>query len=75
MRPRRGLPALRSSVPQASEAVEADGASERVAGFPLVQFRARLSAQGWIVQPVQGEEGALDRLTSRSAKASPFWRG
>ena len=60
-----------------AEAMEANGAGERVARLALVQFRRGLAAQRWILQPVEREQGPLDPsdLAKRQGEAVLAWIG
>jgi hypothetical protein len=51
---------LGGSVAQATEAMEADGAGERIAGLALVEFGGCLAPERRLFQPVEGEQRALD---------------
>ena len=51
---------LESAVAQFAEAVEEDGAGERVAGLALVEDAAGATPLVGIVEPIEHEEGALD---------------
>lgn len=51
---------LECAVAQFAEAVEKDGAGERIAGFTLVEDAAGATPLFGIVEPVEHEQGALD---------------
>ena len=54
------LQGLGRAVAHAAEAMEADGAGQRVARLALVQLDRGLAAERRILQPVDGEQRALD---------------
>ena len=58
-----------------AEPMDKDGTRQAVAGFALVQFLAGLVPQFGILNPVEGKQRALQPPSSRSAAATPFWRG
>lgn len=47
-------------ISDSTEPMKTDGARERVAGLPFVEFGCCLSAEYGIVQPIEREQGPLD---------------
>lgn len=66
------LQSLGRVVAHAAEAMEADGAGQRVTRLALVQFDRGLTAKDGVLQPVEGEQRRSTRPISRSARARPF---
>ena len=67
---------LEGTVADFAEPVEEHSPGEGVPGFALVQAGGDFAAQAGVLEPVQGPEGPLPiSPSSRSARASPFWRG
>ena len=62
---------LEGAVAQLAQAVEEDGAGERVAGLALVEDAAGAAALLGVVEPVEHEQGALDPTDLAQATGRP----
>src|SRR5215471_3820285 len=63
------------AVPDFTKPVDEDRPSQAVARLTFVEFAAGPAAQFRILQPVERGQCALQPSRSRSAAATPFWRG